>query len=215
MSFRKIFFVAFIFLSLSISSNAQNDSKAMDVLNNASAAYNKAGGIKAGFSLLEHRAGGKASNISGTILLKGSKFKIEVRGMIAWFDGKNEWVYIAKSKEVNLSNPTEEEMLMINPVNVFQLYKHGYTCKWGGVKKENGVTVQKVILTPAKRSSLQSIVASFDKSTLKPVRIIITNKDKSGSDISITSYLTGQNYSDSSFTFQQKRYPNVEVIDLR
>jgi outer membrane lipoprotein-sorting protein len=196
---------------------AQNDAKALDVLNKASAAYTKAGGVKAGFSLRVLDYGGKTKeDLSGTIRLKGSKFKLEVEEMVTWFDGKNQWVYLTNNSEVNLSNPSEEELLMVNPVNVFQLYKHGYTCKWLGEKTEGGKKVLKVSLTPVnKNETVQSIVASFDKASFRPVTIVITNKDKSGSRISIPTYQTGQAFADSMFVFQQKNYPNTEVIDLR
>jgi len=207
-----------IFCLLSISSVfSQNDEKALNVLNKASVAYNKAGGIKAGFSLKILGAGGKVSNnYNGTIRLKGSKFKLEAGEMTTWFDGKNQWVHLANSDEVNLSTPTQEELLMINPVNVFQLYKFGYNCKWVGEKKEGGKTVQKVSLTPQnKKESIQNIVASFEKTSYRPVSIVITNKDKSGSKITIPSYQTGQSFSDAIFVFQQKSFPKTDVIDLR
>lgn len=209
----------FLILSLICGSAtfAQNDSKALDLLNKASAAYAKAGGVKAGFKLKVMDYGGEVtSNLSGTISLKGSKFKLEVDEMITWFDGKNQWVYLTNNSEVNLSNPTEEELLMINPINVFQLYKHGYNCQWIGEKTEAGKKVYKVSMSPVnKNETVQTIVASFDKTSYRPVSIHITNKDKSGSQIAIPSYQTGQKYADSFFVFQQKNYPNTEVIDLR
>lgn len=194
-----------------------NDPKALDVLNRASATYNKSGGVKAGFSLKILDSGGIENNtIEGTIKLKGSMFKLEVKEMISWFDGKNQWVYLTSNKEVNLSNPTEEDLLMINPVNVFQLYRHGYECKYLGEKNESGKAVLKVRLTPTdKYSSLSNIDATFDKVSLRPLNIIITNKDKSGSVINITTYQSGQTYADSFFSFPQKEYPNLDVIDLR
>ncbi|MDD4923027.1 MAG: LolA-like putative outer membrane lipoprotein chaperone [Bacteroidales bacterium] len=208
----------FIFsIALNTASFAQNDAKALTVLSKASESYNKAGGVKAGFNLKVLDYGGKVSeNISGTIRLKGSKFKLETNEMTTWFDGKNQWVYLTNNNEVNLSSPSQEDLLMINPVNVFQLYEHGYNCKWIGEKQEAGRSVLKVSLTPKnKQETLQMIVVSFDKTNFRPVAIIITNKDKSGSRISIPSYLTGQKLADTLFVFQQKSYPNTEVIDLR
>lgn len=196
---------------------AQNDAKALATLNKASEAYSRAGGVKAGFALKILDYGGKTKDdLKGFIRLKGSKFKLEVEEMTTWFDGKNQWVYLTHNKEVNLSNPSEEELLMINPVNVFQLYKHGYTCKWLGEKKEGGKTVLRISMSPEnKNETVQSIVASFDKTSYRPVSISITNKDKSGSRITIPSYVTGQSFPDALFVFQQKSYPNTEVIDLR
>lgn len=209
-----LFIWSLLFSSVSF---AQNDAKALDILNKASASYVKAGGVKAGFNIKVLDYGGKVrDNINGTIRLKGSKFKLEIEEMTTWFDGKNQWVFLTNNSEVNLSNPSEEELLMVNPINVFQLYKHGYNCKWVGEKTEGGKKVLKVILSPKnKQETVLNIVATFDKTTLRPVSISITNKDKSGSTITIPTYLTGQNYTDSLFVFQQKNYPNTEVIDLR
>jgi outer membrane lipoprotein-sorting protein len=199
------------------SQTAQNDPKALEVLNKASAAYNKAGGVKAGFSIQVLAKGGTLKdNISGNIRLKGSKFKIETGDMITWFDGSNQWVFIQNNNEVNLSKPNSKELLMINPVNVFQLYKHGYNSKLLTDKVVNGKKYLQVELKPyTKTENAQSIVAAFDKTSYRPVSIVITNKDKSGSRVSIGSYLVGQTYADELFTFQQKDYPNAEVVDLR
>ena len=196
---------------------AQNDPKALEVLNKASIAYNKAGGVKAGFIIKVLAKGGTVKdNLSGSIYLKGSKFKLETGDMTTWFDGTNQWVYILSNNEVNLSKPNSKELLMINPVNVFQLYQHGYNSKLLADKAENGKKLHQVELRPyTKTENVLSIVASFEKGTFRPVSIIITNKDKSGSRISIGSYLTGQAYSDLMFVFQPKDYPNTEVVDLR
>lgn len=214
---RFCFFFSLGFITLSSAVFAQNDTKALEALDNASAAYLKAGGIKAAFSLKVLDYGGTVKeNINGSIRLKGCRFKMEVPGMTTWFDGKNQWVYFTQNNEVNLSNPSEEELLMVNPVNVFQLYKHGYTCKWEGEKTENKKTLQKIRLYPQdKNGLLESILVAFDKVTRRPVSIAITNKDKSGSSIVISSYQTGQIYADVFFVFQQKDFPNTEVVDLR
>lgn len=214
---KRYFLFLSIFFASVTASFAQNDAKALDVLNKASAAYTKAGGVKAGFSLKTYISGWRLKDmIDGTIRLKGSKFKLEVDEMTTWFDGKNQWVRLKNNSEVNLSNPSEEELLKINPVNVFQLYKHGYNCKWLGEKSEGGKKVVRISLIPTnKNENLQSIVASFEKKSYRPTSIIITNKDKSGSQVSIPSYETGQNFPDTFFVFPQKSYPNTEVIDLR
>lgn len=199
------------------SQTAQNDPKALEVLNKASVAYNKAGGVKAGFIIKILAKGGTIKDdLSGNIQLKGSKFKLETDDMTTWFDGINQWVYIKSNNEVNLSKPNSRELLMINPVNVFQLYQHGYNSKLLADKVENGKKLFQVELKPyTKNENTLSIVACFEKGTYRPVSIIITNKDKSGSRISIGSYLTGQAYTDALFAFQPKDYPNTEVVDLR
>ena len=197
--------------------HAQNDPKALEVLNKASVAYNKTVGVKAGFTINVLAKGGTVKdNISGNIQLKGSKFKLETDDMTTWFDGTNQWVYAKSNNEVNLSKPNSKELLMINPVNVFQLYQHGYDSKLLADKVENGKKLLQVELKPyTKTENILSIVACFDKASYRPVSINITNKDKSGSRISIGSYLAGQTYTDALFAFNPKDFPNTEVVDLR
>jgi outer membrane lipoprotein-sorting protein len=195
---------------------AQNDPKALEVLNKASAAYQKAGGVKAGFTIKVLSKGGNVrDNVSGNIYLKGSKFKIETGDMTTWFDGTNQWVYLPSNNEVNLSRPNSREQLMINPVNVFELYKHGYNCKLLSDKSDKGKKLFQIELKPYTNEAVQSIVVLFEKGSYRPANITIANKDKSGSRIAIGSYITGQSYPEVMFTFQQKAYPNAEVIDLR
>lgn len=196
---------------------SQQDAKAVDILNKASAAYLKAGGVKAAFSIQTLKPkGGKGERMQGTIRLKGQKFKLEVEDMTTWFDGSNQWVYLKSNKEVNVSNPTEEELLTINPINVFQLYKHGYGCSYKGTGTSGGLSVHNIQLVPKdKYSQVSGIRVAFDKSSLRPVTIEITNKDKSGTTVSITSYQGGNAFADHLFAFPAKEYPNTQVIDLR
>lgn len=205
-------------LLLSLSTGfAQQDAKAVDILNKSSAAYLKAGGVKATFSIqMVQSKGVKGDRVQGTIRLKGQKFKLEVEDMTTWFDGSNQWVYLKSNKEVNVSNPTEEELLTINPINVFQLYKHGYTCAYKGTGTSAGISVQNILLTPKdKYSQVSGIQVAFDKNSLRPVTIVITNKDKSGTTVNVTSYQGGNAFADNLFIFPANEYPSTQVIDLR
>jgi len=209
--------ISFLINLSGFAQTAQNDPKALEVLNKASAAYNKTGGVKAGFTIKILAKGGTVrDNMSGSIMLKGSKFKLEAGDMTTWFDGINQWVYIQSNNEVSLSKPNSKELLMINPVNVFQLYKHGYNSKLLADKTENGKKCYQVELKPyTKSENTLFILATFEKSTYRPISINITNKDKSGSRISIGSYLPGQAYGDAMFAFLPKDFPDAEVVDLR
>lgn len=197
--------------------SAQSSDKAVALLKQASDAYVKAGGINATFTLQLLQPGGtKGELLKGTIKLKGKKFKLEVDDMITWFDGSNQWVYLKQNQEVNVSNPTEEELLMVNPINVFQLYRHGYASHYQGLKTHNGKQAHSITLTPQdKYSSLKSIEALFDKDHLRPLHISILNKDQSGTLINIPTYQTGQSYPDNLFIYPARDYPSNQVIDLR
>lgn len=210
------FFTAGQTMAQTAKAKTTNDPKALTVLNKASENYTKAGGVKASFTIkLFTKGGASKDNFTGTIRLKGQRFKIESGDMTTWFDGSNQWVYLESSNEVNLSKPSSKDLLLMNPVNVFQLYKHGYNSKRLADKSFNGKKLYQIELKPAATEQIQSIVATFDQTTYRPVSLTITNRDKSGSVVSIGSYQAGQAYSDALFTFQPKDFPDAEVIDLR
>lgn len=191
---------------------------AVQLLDRAAASYSQKGGVDAAFHIDVLEYGGAVStSFDGTIQLKGSKFRLVVPGeMMCWFDGRNEWLYLLDAQEVNLSNPSEEELLQLNPVNVFLLYKHGFDARLMGDKTWKGKTVQPVVLTPQdKASDLRDIEVYFEKNTLQPMHIRVTNKDLSGSVVEVTKYVSGQSYAEAMFVFPQKEYPTAEVIDLR
>lgn len=204
----------FFFLGI-LSIQAQD--QALAILEKAGEAYNKTSGVQAEFSIEIFAYGGESTaEIQGMIQLKGNKFKLDVGEMITWFDGKNQWFYLVNIQEVNLSNPAPEELIMINPVMVFQLYQYGFDARYAGEKKLGTKIAQHVELIPQEQhSDIQRIEVWFDKQTHRPLRIRIRNKDLSGSLINIDKYITDQEYPDAMFVFQQKAYPGAVVIDLR
>lgn len=216
---KRIITIACCFLGLmfGLSIQAQNDAKAIAVLQKAAQAYEKAGGVEASFdlSILDPQQA-EHERIQGHIYMKADKFKIEVDDMITWFDGRNQWVYLKGPQEVNLSEPDADEQLMINPIKIFLLYKHGYTSKNLGNQTFMGKSSAGVQLLPQdKYSSLKEIRAYFHPNTGQALGLELINKDDSKSIISIKSYQTGKNFLDAFFVFQQKLFPNTQVIDLR
>ena len=54
-------------------------------------------------------------NYPGTIVMKGNKFRLEMFGIDAAYDGQTMYMYSAETDELTLSNPTEQELLEANP----------------------------------------------------------------------------------------------------
>ena len=62
-------------------------------------------------------------------MLKGNRFYLNSGGIQSWFDGTTQWSYLESSEEVNVSNPTPEELQTINPYALLSIYKSGYNYK--------------------------------------------------------------------------------------
>lgn len=200
---RKIYLLA-LALSLALSVFAQKDKQAREVLDKTAAALKQAEGVRATF-------GGTAQ---GTLLLKGERFYLSSGGIQSWFDGKTQWSYLEDSEEVNVSNPTPEELQTINPYALLSIYKNGYNYKYAGVKSRNGKQGYEVILTPEKKQDIASITLFVSK-TYQPVYIKVEQSNKSVNEIMVNSYQTHQPLDNATFTFDKKKFPNAEVIDLR
>ena len=211
-----IFSVLIALLSLPVIAQ-QQQSQAKVVLDKTAEAFRKAGGVKADFIIKSVTNGLVEGSESGTIQLKGEKFVLKASEVITWFDGKTQWSYVVRNDEVNVSNPTQEELQQINPYTFLYMYQKGFSYKLGTVKVYQGKAVWEVILTANdKKQELESITLYVTKSTYEPVYIQLQQRgQKTRNEITVTAYQIGLDYADHVFTFDRKAYPTAEVIDLR
>ena len=210
-----IFSVLIALLSLPVIAQ-QQQSQAKVVLEKTAEAFKKAGGVRVDFTLKAVNDGHLEGRENGIIQLKG-EFMLKTSETTTWFDGKTQWSYMVRNDEVNVSNPTQEELQQINPYTFLYMYQKGFSYKLGTVKVYQGKAVWEVILTANdKKQELESITLYVTKSTYEPVYIQLQQRgQKTRNEITVTAYQTGLDYADHVFTFDRKAYPTAEVIDLR
>ncbi len=193
----------------------QGSTRAREVLDKTGEALNKAGSIRITFDIKSTRMG-QSMEDQGTIRLKGEKFMLETEDVSTWFDGKTQWSYFAQNDEVTISEPTAEELQSINPYALLGLYKSGYNYILEENSSAGGKACYRVTLTTDDRKKdIQKLILYIAKADYQPIRIVAEMRDKSISDILITSYKKGENDNDNFFRFDAKKYPRVEIIDLR
>lgn len=192
---------------------AQN---ARTILDKAAATYNNAGGLTANFTLNSKEIKSKSVySIDGTAYMKGDKFKIDIPEATTWFDGKTQWVYMKGTDEVNITEPTGEELQGISPSSLFSIYKQGFTLTYKGEKHVMGTTVLEVELTPQNKSSnYTKIVVQIDKSTNLFHEITLIDKSYENTLV-IRKMQTKTNLPEKTFVFNKSEFPNAEIIDLR
>lgn len=185
---------------------------ARDILDRAADAFRREGGVKITFSV---RA--PEGNTNGSIRLKGDKFLLETEGVTTWFDGRTQWSYLASSDEVNVSEPTPEELQSINPYSWLSLYKQDYKLKVAKTGNASDDTAYKVVMNATKRSQdMQCIILYIEKGSFRPLKLSrVQRGSKDAAVVFINSYQTGKNYDDSLFVFDRKAYPTAELVDLR
>jgi outer membrane lipoprotein-sorting protein len=147
--------------------------------------------------------------------MKGNKFKIDTPDKDIYFDGKTQWVYQKSYEEVNITQPSGEEIQALNPKLIFAVYKKNSHYKYVGTKTDTKMRkVQEVSIFPQK-GEITQITMQINNADYFPVSFHIFYKNKIENIIYINKYQTKQNFSDSQFVFDSKQYPDAEIIDLR
>lgn len=181
---------------------------ARTVLDRTADAFRRAGGVEIAFTLKSQEG-----TSQGTIRLKGNKFVLEAAGVKTWFDGHNQWSYVEANEEVNLSVPTAEELQSINPYAFLELYKQGYRLSLDEVDAH---TYRVTMTATDDRPDLRCIMLWVDRRDHHPLKVSMSYQGESQATvIFIDSYRTGQKYDDRFFTFDSRKYPQAELIDLR
>ncbi len=207
----KTFLFVFRMLCLALPVAAQQPD-AKDILDRAAGAFRSAGGVEITFSV---RA--PEGNSTGTIRLKGDKFLLKTEGVTTWFDGRTQWTYLASSDEVNVSEPTQEELKGINPYSWLSLYDQDYKLKVAKTGNASDNITHKVVMTATKRSrDIQCVILYIDRRSFLPLKLSMVRRgSKEAVVVFINSCRTGERYGDSLFVFDRKDYPTAEIVDLR
>lgn len=200
----KKFFLIYIGLCVSSCLYAQKDERARQILDNTELAIREAKGIHAIFS----------GTNQGTLLLSGDKFYLDCAGIISWFDGKTQWSYVSDTEEVTISNPTKEELQGVNPYVLIQSFKEGYHYQYKGKSTHNGKTGYKVILIPEQEHTIKTITL-FVSGNYLPYYIKIEQTNGTVNEIQVISCKTNQIFNEKVFMFDEKKFPDAEIIDLR
>ena len=205
-----------IFLFLLVSSSgslfAQYDPKALEILEAMARKYKIVPSFEANFSYtLTNDVEKINEEFKGKMTVKGEKYKLSLPEQEVVNNGTTIWTYLPDAKEVTLDNfdPNGDDL---NPSKFYEIYKKGYKYLYLEDKTEGGVVCEVVDLVPEKKD------AAYFK-----VRMNIVKKDKSIQSwvmfdrykYLITKFTPDVKVEDTFFTFDVKKHPGVEVIDLR
>lgn len=198
---------------------AQTDdaAKAKEILNKVSAKTKQYTTIKADFTFtLENLQDNIKETQDGSILLKGSKYRISLMGVINYFDGKTLSTWMKDADEVNISEPDVNDESMLNPANIFTIYEKGFKLRYIGEKSIGGKVMHEIDLYPENRDKPFSRVRlTINKETMQIHSFMQQGKDGNNYTIVLKKMETNIQAPDSEFVFNKAANPKVNIIDLR
>jgi outer membrane lipoprotein carrier protein len=204
-------------LQLTAQNPATNDPEAKKILDGVSEKFKTYKTVQAAFTYKVENASGKAlSSKAGTVFMKGTKYRVNIVGQEIYCDGSNVWTYDKAANEVTITK-FDNEGTSLTPQKLFtNFYDKDFLYKLNGEKKVGAKTIQEIEMTPTDKT--------------KPFHKVYIYVDKAAKSLSSTKVLekTGNRYSytvnsmkpnaaiaETQFIFDQKKYPGVEVVDLR
>ena len=148
---------------------------------------------------------------TGTLWVSGDKYRMSAAGQTVICDGKTIWTYIKESNEVQV-NTLENKDDALTPSKLLTSYNTNYKSK---IIKSVDPAIESVELIPNSRKNFTKAILGIDKAK-KQVKSF-TLYDKSGNTFTykIKTYLTDTPVTDADFIFDAKKFPGVEVIDMR
>lgn len=204
MTLKKTIFTIITLLTAFAASAADNASQ---VLDKAAGKFRNAKSVTAVYSIASAQG-----STTGTLTLAGNKFAMTGPQLNIWFDGKNQWNYLPADNEVNLSEPTQQELQQVNPLLIISNFSKNYTAKTISTTK----TAQKISLTAKdNKAEVRSATVTINPTTYLPSEITLKMASGQSATIRISSVKFGNALPLSTFQFPKAKYPKAEVIDLR
>ncbi len=152
---------------------------------------------------------------SGAMNISGRKFALRSADMLVWFDGRQLYAMQPGAQEVNLTEPTAQELQALNPYTILQMYKHGFKAKMKTGKMLNGKQGYRITLTATNANTkIREMFVEVDKQ-YNLTRVSLKQGGDQWTRIVVNSINGGQKFAEADFTFPSKDFPKAEVIDLR
>ncbi|WP_316809729.1 outer membrane lipoprotein carrier protein LolA [Pedobacter heparinus] len=208
----------FIAIGIAGAATAQTDAKAKTILTAVSKKYRSYDVVKTDFTLLiESKQANARETQQGTLYIKArsNKYKVSMTGQEMISDGKTLWTYLKEEKEVQVTNVDHSDDAL-NPAKIFTIYEKGFKYLYTGDKKIGAKVYQMIDLTPTDiNKPYFKIRLSIDKVAKQIATALVLEKNGNSYTYNVKTFVPNAKVPESTFTFDSKKYPGVEVVDLR
>ncbi len=145
---------------------------------------------------------------------KANKYKLIFQNQEILSDGKNQWTYLKADNEVQLNTVNNEEDAL-SPAQIFTSFNKGFKSKYNGETKIGTAVYQNIELAPIATKSFFKIKLAINKAKNQIYSVSIYNKNGINYTYTINKLTALNVIGDSFFVWDKKKYPNVNLEDLR
>lgn len=193
---------------------AQGDKRASAILDQMSTKYKNMKTFSANFTYGPDSP--SAKKMTGAVVVKGVKFKLNMVGQEIYNNGKEIYTYVKETNEVNIMDYDASADSDFSPTKIYSIYKKGYKYLFKQEMKVGSQVFEVVELSPtAKTSNVTKIQITVDKKDKSIKSWRIWDKKGKSTLFKVDKFVPNVPASDALFTFDKSKYPGVEVVDLR
>ena len=215
----KNIFLTTAVLLIAFVTQAQQDAKAKSILDEVSTKTRAYKSISADFSFsMVNKAMSINEKNDGSIKLKGQKYLVDLpgAGIKIYSDGKTNWNYMKQGNQVTISTIDKDSGELMDPTSLFTIYEKGFTSKFIAEKNVGGKPVYQIELFPDKKEyDVSKISIEINKTTMMTQSAQLFGTDGNLYGIVVKKMETNKEFPDAEFAFDAKKFPDVEIIDLR
>jgi len=214
---RTLYLVLAFLISGSVVMGQKNDPAAKQVLDAVSAKFKTFSSVQAGFTYKVEDAKGKTmSTKTGTVWMKGNKYRVSFGGQEIFSDGLTIWNYDKSSNEVTINN-VEASGTALTPQKLFtNFYDKDFLYLLNGEKKVGAKTMQEIEMTPTDKSKpFHKVYLQVDKAAKTIYSTKVLENGGNRYTYTVSNMKTNGSLADNQFAFDKKKYPGVEEVDLR
>ncbi len=192
---------------------SQNNTDAEKVINELLASV-RTSAVKTNFRLSSQGKNAVTSqSVSGTFIMKANKFTIDTDDSKAWFDGKTQWTYMKSDNEVSITEPTEEELIQINPMAILASFKSKSSIRFAKTKQSGSKVIE--LIPKNKKDEFIKTQIQINNSTGYPENIRLFDKKGTITQLTLSNYIKVAKITDETFVFNKSKFKGVVMNDLR
>ncbi|MEP7375041.1 MAG: outer membrane lipoprotein carrier protein LolA [Chitinophagaceae bacterium] len=214
---RNLYLVLALLIGGSVVMAQTNDPAAKQVLDAVSAKFKTFSSVQAGFSYKVEDAKGKTiSTKTGTVWMKGNKYRVSFGGQEIFSDGNTVWNYDKSTNEVTINN-VDASGTALTPQKLFtNFYDKDFLYLLNGEKKVGAKTLQEIEMTPTDKSKpFHKVYLQVDKTAKTIYSTKVLENGGNRYTYTVSNMKTNGALADTQFAFDKKKYAGVEEVDLR
>lgn len=213
----KIFISLFIsiFFVATVSQAQIVDDKAKSILDKVAAKAESYKNMKFEFSYrMIDKAHDVDNELKGTIVTQGDKYHLLMMGRLVVSDAVTVWTYSADDEEIQI-NKADPSQNAFSFLKLITSVNNDYNAKL--IKSENngGKEFYIIDLVPTKTQSYYKVRLKIDKAESWVNEATIFEKDNTEYVFNVIKFMSNMKLPATYFTFDVKKYPDADVVDLR